>query len=134
FASINTTSNAYATAYGMSTGYGYIGSVPIGATSNVSASASAVGQSSTSIYNGAAAYAASQQARANTDNFRSQQVQQLEKLSTGYANKNTIPPSTEYEAFLNIPFGRNAETLYIQFTIGEQAFLFEWDTDQLAEL
>lgn len=134
FSSINTTSNTYATAYGSAVGLGYVGNIPIGAISSSAASAHVQRNTSTFIFDGGSAYMAGQQARANIATYRAQNVQQLKPLNAGYAKKNTIPPGTEYTAFFNIPFERNANKLQIRFTLEKNDFLFEWDTEMLQDL
>jgi len=134
FSSINTTSNTYATAYGSSVGLGYVGNIPVGAVSSGSVSAYGQRNTTTTIFDGGAAYMAGQQARANMATYRAQNVQRLTSLNAGYAKKNTISPGTEYTAFFNIPFERNANKLQIRFTLENDDFLFEWDTEILNDL
>lgn len=89
-----TTGSAHASGYVGNT-YGY-------ANAYGSSYTTAYGQSTTRTYNGAAAYAAQQQANANYAAYAENQRQIRQQIGDGYAKTHTIPSETEFSGFFNI--------------------------------
>lgn len=81
---------------------GYIGNTYGYANAYGSSYTTAYGKSYTRSYNGAAAYAAQQQANANYAAYTENQRQIREQIGDGYAKMHTIPSETEFSGYFNI--------------------------------
>ena len=81
---------------------GYIGNTYGYANAYGSSYTTAYGQSTTRSYNGAAAYAAQQQANANYAAYTANQRQIRQQIGDGYAKLHTIPSETEFSGYFNI--------------------------------
>ena len=105
--------NSYTSTYGRAYNtYGY-----------ANAYTTTYGRSNTVSYNGAAAYAAQQQANANVQAFMSDQYEVRQQLNEGYVKNNTIPNGVEYSGFFNIKY-KKINFLEIEFLIDGISFPF----------
>lgn len=100
--------NAYGSVYGRSSTYG-----------------SAYGTSSTQKYDGAAAYAAQQNANRNISNFQNQQFEIRRNLSEGYMKLNTIMNGNEYVGFVNIVYSK-VDKVRLNIPINNTIYTFYW--------
>lgn len=98
--------NTYGSVYGSSYSYG-----------------SAYGTSNTQEYDGAAAYAAQQNASNNIANYQNQQYQIKETLSEGYMKLNTIMNETEYLGYVNIVY-KKTDRICINVPINGKTYMF----------
>lgn len=105
--------------------YGYYGNTYGYASAYGSAYTTSYGKSHTTTYNGAAAYAAQQQARANYQEYVNNQYQIREQLNEGYVKTNTIRDKTEYSGHFNLKY-KELDHLRIIFKIGNEDFEFIW--------
>lgn len=128
---ISSNSNTYVTANGRSLNYGFFGNNMYVGTSVSSATARASTSSSTSSFNGANVYMASQFAKQNMENLKAKQVDRLTAIQNGYIKMNTIFPNSEYNGFCNIPFRLDISSFLMKIEINGTEFFFEWDTDKL---
>ena len=113
--SSNTSVYANAYAYSGNT-YGY-------ANAYGNAYTTTYGKSHTTSYNGAAAYAAQQNASANVQRYASEQYQVREQLNEGYVKTNTIRNQVEYSGFFNIKY-KKIDHINVTFRIGGIEFPF----------
>lgn len=113
--SSNTSVYANAYAYSGST-YGY-------AHAYGNAYTTTYGRSHTTSYNGAAAYAAQQNASANVQRYASEQYQIREQLNEGYVKTNTIRNQVEYSGFFNIKY-KKIDHIKVTFRIDGIEFPF----------
>lgn len=81
---------------------GYIGNTYGYANAYGSSYTTAYGQSTTRSYNGAAAYAAQQQANANYAAYTENQRRIRQQIGDGYAKMHTIPSEAEFSGYFNI--------------------------------
>lgn len=100
--------------------YGYVGNTYGYANAYGSAYSTAYGQSHTTSYNGAAAYAAQQQANANYNAYSNSQHEIREKLSDGYVKLNTIRNEVEYSGYFNIKYKKLDHLIVTIFIDGEK--------------
>jgi hypothetical protein len=112
-----TNSNAHASGYVGNT-YGY-------ANAYGSSYTTVYGQSTTHSYNGAAAYAAQQQANANYANYVENQRQIRQQLGDGYVKLNTIPAETEYSGYFNIKY-KKLNSLLLRIVIDGETYPFSF--------
>ena len=103
--------------------YGYAGNTYGYANAYGSAYTTTYGRSNTTSYNGAAAYAAQQQARANTQQYASGQYEIRQQLNEGYVKDNTIKNQIEYSGFFNIKY-KKIDHIKIEFMIDGISFPF----------
>lgn len=94
--------SSYTSAYGHASGY--VGNTYGYANAYGSAYTTTYGRANTTTYNGAAAYAAQQQANANYEAFASGQREIRQQLNEGYVKNNTIRSEVEYSGFFNIKY------------------------------
>ena len=113
----STTSSAHA--------YGYIGNTYGYASAYGTSYTTSYGQAYASSYNGAAAYAAQQNARANTEHFAYLQHIIRQQLSDGYVKNNTIENGVEYTGYFNIKY-KQIDHLIIEFVINGITFPFSF--------
>ncbi len=113
--SSNTSVYANAYAYSGNT-YGY-------ANAYGNAYTTTYGKSHTTYYNGAAAYAAQQNANANVRRYASEQYQVREQLNEGYVKTNTLRNQVEYSGFFNIKY-KKIDHINVTFRIGGIEFPF----------
>ena len=83
----------------------------------------AYGRSTTKSYDGAAAYAAQQNASNNTNAYVQNQYVIKNKLSEGYAKGNSLSNQTEYMGFFNIDFLKT-DNLTISIPINGETYVF----------
>jgi hypothetical protein len=110
-----TKSNAHAS--------GYVGNTYGSANIYGSSYTTAYGKSTTRTYNGAAAYAAQQQANANYTNYVESQRQIRQQLGDGYVKLNTIPAEAEYSGYFNIKY-KKIDRLQLQIVIDGETYPF----------
>lgn len=125
YSSSSTTSNTsyYSNSYGSASGY-------YGNTyGNVYGSASTYGnattRSNTQSYNGAANYAAHQNAQQNINNFQSQQYQIRQVLNDGYLKLNTINNEQRLIGQINIKY-KTAKRIKITIPVNGENYDFWW--------
>lgn len=85
---------------------------------------SSYGQSHTTSYNGLAAYAASQQAKANLADLTYSQSQIRQQIGDGYVKKHTIPAGAEYSGFFNIKYNKKLQGLNFTLIIDGEPYTF----------
>lgn len=108
---------------GSASAYGYIGNTYGYANAYGSAYTTTYGQSHTQSYNGAAAYAAQQQANANYSAYANNQAEIREQINAGYIKNNTIKDGVEYSGFFNIKY-KKIDHIKILFKINGISFPF----------
>lgn len=113
--------NSYTSAYGHA--YGYAGNTYGYANAYGSAYTTTYGRSNTVAYNGAAAYAAQQQANANVQAYASGQYEIRQQLNEGYVKNNTIQNKVEYSGFFNIKY-KKIDHIKVDFLIDGISFPF----------
>ncbi len=99
--------NTYGSIYGSSTSYSTV-----------------YGRSTTESYNGAAAYAAQQNANAQTEKFISDQYLIKNKISEGYLKVNSLTNQTEIVGFVNVKFVKS-DNIKVSFPLNGELFVFE---------
>lgn len=95
--------------------YGYVGNSSIYTTSH--------GLSTTYSYNGAAAYAAQQNAAANYRNYANSQDEIRQQLNDGYTKNHTLYHGTDYSGFFNIKY-KKVDSFTIEFVIDGISYSF----------
>ena len=113
--------DSYTSAYGHA--YGYSGNTYGYANAYGSAYTTTYGRSNTQSYNGAAAYAAQQNARANVERYASGQYEIRQQLNEGYVKNNTIQNQVEYSGFFNIKY-KKIDHIKVEFLIDGIVFPF----------
>lgn len=113
--------NSLTSAYGHA--YGYVGNTYGYANAYGSAYTTTYGRSNTVSYNGAAAYAAQQQANANVQAYASGQYEIRQQLNEGYVKNNTIQNKVEYSGFFNIKY-KKIDHIKVDFLIDGISFPF----------
>lgn len=106
--------SSYSSAYGHASGY--VGNTYGYTNAYGSAYTTTYGRANTTTYNGAAAYAAQQQANANYEAFANGQREIRQQLNEGYVKNNTIRNEVEYSGFFNIKY-KKLDRLKVVFTI-----------------
>lgn len=104
--------------------YGNVGGAYGYARAYGSSYTTAYGQSHTTNYNGLAAYAANQQARANIENLQYSQNQIRQQIGDGYVKMHTIPAETEYSGFFNIKYNKKMQGLTYTIIIDGEPYTF----------
>lgn len=113
--------NSYTSAYGHA--YGYAGNTYGYVNAYGSAYTTTYGRSNTVAYNGAAAYAAQQQANANVQAYASGQYEIRQQLNEGYVKNNTIQNKVVYSGFFNIKY-KKIDHIKVDFLIDGISFPF----------
>ena len=121
--SSTTTYSGSALTTGSASAHGYNGNKYGYAHAYGSAYTTTYGQSHTQSYDGAAAYAAQQQANANYSAFANKQEKIREQLNAGYIKNNTIRSGVEYSGFFNIKY-KKIDHLKVEFMIDGISFPF----------
>ena len=103
---------------------GYVGDTYGYASGWSSSYSTAYGRSTTNSYNGAAAYAAQQNANAQTNSYISNQYQIKNRLSEGYVKANTLANQTEFMGYFNIEFIKT-DNLRIEIPINGETYIFD---------
>lgn len=113
--------NSYASASGfVGNTYGY-------ANASASSYSTAYGKSNTQSYNGAAAYAAQQNAVNNVNTYLDAQYKIKEQINEGYVKSNTLRNQTEYTGYFNIKhFNNNNMIINIPINGTTYAFHMNW--------
>lgn len=104
---------------------GYVGNTYGYANAYGSAYTTTYGQSHTTSYNGAAAYAAQQQANANYNAYANSQYEIREKLSDGYIKLNTIRNEVEFSGYFNIKY-KKLDHLIVTMIVDGETFEFTY--------
>lgn len=81
------------------------------------------GQSTTRSYDGAAAYAAAQQARANTEAFAQAQDEIRQQIVDEYLKIHTLPAGTDYSGSFNAKY-EEVEQAVIEITLNGETYSF----------
>ena len=103
--------------------YGYYGNTYGSAYGSTYSYGSAYGTSTTKKYDGAAAYAAQQNASNNIANYQNQQYHIKRTISEGYVKLNTIMNETEYVGYVNIRY-KKTDRMVIYIPINGKTYLF----------
>jgi hypothetical protein len=82
------------------------------------------GTAYTTTYDGAAAYAAQQNAINTIGSFENQQYEIKNTLSEGYLKRNTISNETEYVGYIKIPYSKKIRTLNVIIPINGKEYKF----------
>ena len=120
YSTSNTTYSGSSYTSGSAHASGYIGNTYGYANAYGSAYTTTYGRSHTTTYNGAAAYAAQQQAAANYSAYANGQYSIREQLNEGYAKLNTIRNEVEYTGYFNIKYKKLDNLLLTMFIDGEK--------------
>lgn len=78
------------------------------------------GSSHTTSYNGAAAYAAQQQANANYNAYANNQFEIRKRLSDGYVKLNTIRNEVEFSGYFNVKYEKLDHLIVTMIVDGEK--------------
>ena len=110
--------NSYASASGyIGNTYGYM-------NATASSYSTVHGKSQTQSYNGAAAYAAQQNASNNTNAYLQQQYQIKAQINEGYAKINTLQNQTQYAGYFNIKY-KKSDNMVINIPINSTVYSFQ---------
>ena len=123
YSSSTTTYNGSSQTSAYASAYGYAGNTYGYANAYGSAYTTTYGKAHTESYNGAAAYAAQQNARANTERHAAAQYEIRQQLNEGYVKNNTIQNQVEYSGFFNIKY-KKIDHIKIVFEIDGISFPF----------
>ncbi|WP_140936934.1 hypothetical protein [Sphingobacterium lumbrici] len=121
YSTTNTSVTGVTNSYGSASGY--VGDTYGYASGWSSSYSTAYGRSTTQSYNGAAAYAAQQNANAQTNAYISNQYQIKSRLSEGYIKANTLANQTEFMGYFNIQFIKT-DNLRIEIPINGETYVF----------
>lgn len=121
YSTTNTSVTGVTNSYGSASGY--VGDTYGYASGWSSSYSTAYGRSTTQSYNGAAAYAAQQNANAQTNAYISNQYQIKNRLSEGYIKANTLANQTEFMGYFNIQFIKT-DNLRIEIPINGETYVF----------
>jgi len=122
YSTTNSSVTGVTNSYGSASGY--VGNTYGYASGYSSSYSTAYGRSSTSSYNGAAAYEAQQNANAQTNAYISNQYQIKNRLSEGYVKANTLANQTEFMGYFNIQFVKT-DNLRIVIPINGETYIFD---------
>lgn len=100
--------------------FGYLGNTYGYANAYGSAYTTTYGSSHTTSYNGAAAYAAQQQANANYNAYANSQYEIRERLSDGYVKLNTIRNEVEFSGYFNVKYEKLDHLIVTMIVDGEK--------------
>ena len=120
YSSSNTTYSGSSFTSGSAHASGYVGNTYGYANAYGTAYTTTYGRSHTTTYNGAAAYAAQQQAAANYSSYANGQYSIREQLNEGYVKMNTIRNEVEYCGYFNIKFKKLDNLVLTMFIDGEK--------------
>ena len=123
YSSSTTTYDGNSYTYGNASVYGYAGNTYGYADAYGSAYTTTYGKTHTESYNGAAAYAAQQNARANIERHQYAQNEIRQQLNEGYVKNNTIQNQVEYSGFFNIKY-KKIDHIKVEFVIDGITFPF----------
>lgn len=121
YSSTNTSVTGVTNSFGSASGY--VGDTYGYASGWSSSYSTAYGRSTTQSYNGAAAYAAQQNANAQTNAYISNQYQIKSRLSEGYVKANTLANQTEFMGYFNIQFIKT-DNIRIEIPINGETYIF----------
>lgn len=123
YSSSTTTYSGSSLTSGYASAYGYSGNTYGYANAYGSAYTTTYGKAHTESYNGAAAYAAQQNARANIERHANSQYEIRQQLNEGYVKNNTIQNQVEYSGFFNIKY-KKIDHIKVDFVIDGITFPF----------
>lgn len=123
YTSSTTTYNGGSYTSGSASAYGFSGNTYGYANAYGSAYTTTYGKTRTQSYDGAAAYAAQQNARANIEKYEAAQNQIRQQLNDGYVKNNTLQNQVEYSGYFNIKY-KKIDHLKIEFVIDGISFPF----------
>jgi antitoxin component YwqK of YwqJK toxin-antitoxin module len=120
------TTSGYANSYGSASGY--YGNTYGSFYGSSSTYGTATTNSTTQSYNGAAAYAAQQNASNNIRNYQNQQYQIRDVLNQGYLKMNTIDNEQRIIGQVNINY-ENADEIQIIIPVNGDYYEFDWSNN-----
>ena len=120
YSSSNTTYSGASFTSGSAHASGYVGNTYGYANAYGTAYTTTYGRSHTTTYNGAAAYAAQQQAAANYSSYANGQYSIREQLNEGYVKMNTIRNEVEYCGYFNIKYKKLDNLVMTMFIDGDK--------------
>ncbi len=121
YSTTNTSATGVTNSFGSASGY--VGDTYGYASGYSSSYSTAYGRSTTQSYNGSAAYAAQQNANAQTNAYISNQYEIKSRLSEGYIKANTLANQTEFMGYFNIQFIKT-DNLIIEIPINGETYVF----------
>lgn len=121
YSTTNTSATGVTNSFGSASGY--VGDTYGYASGYSSSYSTAYGRSTTQSYNGSAAYAAQQNANAQTNAYISNQYEIKSRLSEGYIKANTLANQTEFMGYFNIQFIKT-DNLKIEIPINGETYVF----------
>lgn len=124
----NFSGNGYTSSY--TSASGFIGNTYGYMNATASSYSTVYGKSHTQSYNGAAAYAAQQNASNNTNAYLQQQYQIKAQINEGYAKVNTLQNQTQYAGYFNIKY-KKSDNMVINIPINNTIYTFQlsWNND-----
>lgn len=102
-------------------------------TSNTSGSAHIYGSSTTQSYNGAANYAAQQNASRNIGNFEAYQKQKRNSIQHEYLKRHTIQNGEELSGKINIKYTR-ASNVELSLLVNGKEYIFDFTSDLIKKI
>lgn len=114
--------NGYTNSYASASGY--IGNTYGYMNATASSYSTVYGKSQTQSYNGAAAYAAQQNASNNTNAYLQQQYQIKAQINEGYAKTHTLKNQTQYAGYFNIKY-KKSDNLIIDIPLNNTVYSFQ---------
>ncbi len=121
YSTTNTSATGITNSFGCATAY--VGDTYGYASGYSSSYSTAYGLSTAQSYDGSAAYAAQQNANAQTNAYISNQYEIKSRLSEGYIKANTLANQTEFMGYFNIQFIK-ADNLKIEIPINGETYVF----------
>ena len=91
------------------------------------------GNSTTTTYDGGAAYAASQNASRNTANFAAYQNIDREKIQYEYLKRHTLRNGEEISGKINIPY-KDAEIVEVTILFDGKEYIFDFTKNLILKL
>lgn len=123
----NYNGSAYTNSSAYGSGYGnYYGSGNINTSSNYSGTVNGSATSTTTSYNGDAAYRASQNEQAKLNAFVNASENAKRKWNEEYLKNHTLIPQETISGLLNVKYYK-AVRVDLKIKIEEHEFIFEWD-------
>lgn len=124
YSTSTTTTSVYGTNKTYESASGYVGNTYGSFYGNSTSYSTAYGRSTTQSYNGAAAYAAQQNANAQTEKFVNDQYVIKNKISEGYLKTNSLANQNELVGFINIKYVKT-DNFKIMFPLNGETYTFE---------
>jgi hypothetical protein len=124
----SSTTNASVNAYGSGGGWG-----SAYGTSHTNSSINLYGNSTTTTYDGGAAYAASQNAGRNMANFSAYQNVDRQQIKYDYLKRHTLKNGEEISGKINIPY-KDAEIVEVTILFDGKEYIFTFTKDLILKL